>query len=473
MSGQVACSISFRLDDKNQTILIDTIEDVDISLSSTITTHPVANGDLIADHMYKEPLSLTLKGAFGINSGTRFTTYSGPQSLGYIQKLFERIKNEAVICKVMKLDNTLGPQYPSGRFLVRNNLVLSQISWTEGINTLGFSFTFTEIMLVTYKSYQVNTDDRYLPSVELAEQRAFSQTFLSWEKLDSLVISILYDAGLITQEFLQDVASNSGWIIGGVIGANVGIGSIIAMIVSGSATAGPMGLAIGAAAAGITALGYGIYKIVDNIIKTAKYKIEAFTNYEKDKESFENFIGVIHTQVIEFVNNILVYEFDLGENKDGTSKSIAVNAYNDYYILDFIRKNTHYSSDVYNVYRVIVSQYLNGEPRVIKTILDTSALPITFDRCDATNSITKIADTNYYMFLLQGVEYNTIANGGHSFSGGGRSFESGDNQTRYVSSYLTYSILNGKFYLIATPLDPTEFWNRLGKVIESAFKRAG
>ena len=50
-----------------KTILLDSIEDVQVDESSQLTTHPIVTGDMVADHMIKEPCSMTISGELSIN----------------------------------------------------------------------------------------------------------------------------------------------------------------------------------------------------------------------------------------------------------------------------------------------------------------------------------------------------------------------------------------------------------------------
>ena len=458
MSSLVACSISYTLDKKSQSFILDSIEDIDVSLSSTITTHPVADGDLVADHMYKEPLSITLRGSFGVNASNKFSNFTGPASLGQIQRLIERIKNEAVICTLVKFDNSIGPNYPTGRFLVRQNLVLSNISWTEKINSLGFTFTFTEVMITKLVTYEVNTDDRFLPSIEVATQSSFAQEFLDWSRLDAFIMKIMSDKGLVTDDFLRSYAYEAPLIAAGSLAALAG-GAALAL-----GATGPAGWLVLAGVVGLGAIGVGIYRIFDNITKERNFREKVFKDYKKDKQRFENFVGIVHQQVVNFVNNIGVWNIDLGENREGLSKSIAVNVFNDYYVLDFTRKNTLIRlsagtiigvRDVLDtdtialvVYSLKVSRYLNGEPYLVGTVNDANCTKTSFDRCTLNDAINKNRGDAYSIYLLQRANWKTLSNG-----------------------LLVGETQNGKYHLIASALDPQEYWNGLRQVVLNSFMR--
>lgn len=55
-------------------IILDTVNDTNITASSTVTEHPTVNGTPMADHMYKNPIDLTLNGTFSLNGKKRYSS---------------------------------------------------------------------------------------------------------------------------------------------------------------------------------------------------------------------------------------------------------------------------------------------------------------------------------------------------------------------------------------------------------------
>lgn len=146
MGAGIAYKISFTLDNQDTSIMLDTINDVSVASSSRLTRHPIVNGDIIADHMYKEAITVRLNGSFSLNGGTLVNINTSGSTLSNIQKLFERLKNEGIICTLMKITTDATQNL---RFLQRANMVLSDISWTEKINSMNFDFTFTQVLTNT------------------------------------------------------------------------------------------------------------------------------------------------------------------------------------------------------------------------------------------------------------------------------------------------------------------------------------
>ena len=52
--------VSCNLDNEQQEFMFDYVSDTDTRLISDITTHPMVNGDIVADHMFKNPLSFNV-----------------------------------------------------------------------------------------------------------------------------------------------------------------------------------------------------------------------------------------------------------------------------------------------------------------------------------------------------------------------------------------------------------------------------
>ena len=56
------------------TIILDTVNDTNITASSTVTEHPTVNGTPMADHMYKNPIDLTLNGTSRLMAKRRYSS---------------------------------------------------------------------------------------------------------------------------------------------------------------------------------------------------------------------------------------------------------------------------------------------------------------------------------------------------------------------------------------------------------------
>lgn len=193
--SNVAVQISFTLDNASKRIWLDNVNATSLSLSSTITTHPVLNGDMISDHMYKNPPTMSVSGEYSLNGNTKI---SGVSSLSSFQTLFERIKNEGVLCTIVK---TASGESGS-RFLSRTNMVLDSISWTEKINSLQFSFGFTQVLMATVQVYDVDLTDEWLPNITGLNIVNFTDALIDWKMVDALMLDDMLHVGIITEDFL-------------------------------------------------------------------------------------------------------------------------------------------------------------------------------------------------------------------------------------------------------------------------------
>ena len=139
-----------------QSIYLDQVDNITINATSDLTTHPMLNGDLVSDHIIKKPITVTFGGAFSTNGSTR-------SDLIQKQTLFENIKNNGWFCHISKINrNTNKPC-----FIKRNNLVLTSIQWTEGINYVTYSFTFNQVFVINEIGYS-KANVEYLPETVVA-----------------------------------------------------------------------------------------------------------------------------------------------------------------------------------------------------------------------------------------------------------------------------------------------------------------
>lgn len=328
------------------TISLDTVNETSVSASSTITEHPTVEGTPIADHMYRNPIDLSLSGTFSLNGSpalrfvkddkdvVRIETLTDT-SLSRIEEIFEDIKNTGLICTISKIKVVKEDKTP--QFTVRENMVLQSINWTEKINSLGFTFTFREVLTANVQTFDVDPDDRFLPDINYAEASTFSDTLLDWNAVDESVLKALLDYKLAAPEFLQFLASyGTGALIG------LGIGSVAAIALASTLTA------IGATAsipfvgaviaAGIAAV-IGIIELI-KLIKKRAYKVKAFNYYKnakkrnKEAARFTAFYEEMHNRIRVLDGSVKVWK--INENK---SQETILNIDNKYYIFNFEKNN--------------------------------------------------------------------------------------------------------------------------------------
>lgn len=167
------------------TIILDTVNDTNITASSTVTEHPTVNGTPMADHMYKNPIDVNLNGTFSLNGKQAILIDKAGKSLARVEKIFEDIKDNGIICTISKIKIVDAEHTP--QFTVRENMVLQSITWVERTNSLGFTFNFREALRADVQVYDVDPDDAFAPDITYADASNFSDTLLDWDAVDKEV----------------------------------------------------------------------------------------------------------------------------------------------------------------------------------------------------------------------------------------------------------------------------------------------
>lgn len=319
------------------TIILDTVNDTQVNASSTVTEHPTVNGTPMADHMYKNPIDLTLNGTFSLNGKKAILIDKAGKSLARVEKIFEDIKDKGILCTISKIKIVDGDSTP--QFTVRDNMVLQSINWVEKINSLGFTFNFREALRADVQVYDVDPDDRFAPDITYADASNFSDTLLDWDAVDEEVLQALIDYNLAADDFLEYLATIS---VGSLIA--IGIGAAVATALASTLVA--LGVAISTipivgavVAAAVAAVVIGIFALF-KLIKKRAYKIKAFVYYKnatkRDKEvkRFMEFYDSIHNKIRTLDGAMKVWS--VSENK---AQETLVNIDGSYYIFNFERNN--------------------------------------------------------------------------------------------------------------------------------------
>lgn len=435
-------------------IILDTVNDTNITASSTVTEHPTVNGTPMADHMYKNPIDLTLNGIFSLNGKKAILIDKAGKSLARVEKIFEDIKDNGILCTISKIkivDKDSTPQ-----FTVRDNMVLQSITWVEKINSLGFTFTFREALRADVQVYDVDPDDRFAPDITYADASNFSDTLLDWEAVDKEVLQALIDYNLAENDFLEYLATIG---VGSLVA--IGIGAAVATALASTLVA--LGVAIsaipivGAVVAAAAAVVIGIFALV-KLIKKREYKIKAFKYYKnamkRDKEvkRFTEFYESIHNKIRTLDGAIKLWS--VTENK---SQETLVNIDGSYYIFNFERNN-------------VISDYaykLN-----ISDINDT-VIECTNTNC-AINSFTDGNDHNMLfktsksrVYLICSVTEDKKWQEYLKLSEEEKMSLSRQQFAEYMQ-YGPYNLRN--YYICASQLNPVDFSNALVDIIQEAIK---
>lgn len=392
-NSEFAVVISCTIDTLVQTLILDTVSDVNVSVSSTLTEHPIVDGSMVADHMFKEPAQMTISGSFslsGANAQTLIVDSSGA-TLANIEGLFERIKDEGIQCEVVKLST----HSDSIRFLRRQNMVLLNISWTEKINSLGFSFTFKQAMTATVQEFDVDTDDLFLPNVTDPKTLSFTDSLLDWDMIDSALLDTLMLHSLITDDFASYMSSMTATSL-----VALGVGLAAAYVaIAVFCVSNPVGWIIGGVIA-VAVFVYGLVKLIANAIEEQKYRIDQFKYYKNDNkrkketQRFSNFVGEIHKQMNQLNNAIQVYQVSSSEPQE-----CLITIGHNNYIFTFTRTNTN------NLYSLEVRD-LDNVLRATMSDISAGAM-YDFSQCTSNNYLFVADEIGSYVYLVSPSEERT------------------------------------------------------------------
>lgn len=208
----------------NRKIYLENVSDSQIAKNITMTTHPIIGGEKIADHYYKDPITMTINGVISLN-GSKSEVLEGsmvkgnPRMLRRFEEVFERVQNDGHLCDIVKIQRGENGSY---RFSKRENMVLTAITWTEGINTLGFSMTFTQALIVdqtifeddsridTGKTDRDNNNtltDETLPNVNVPDKTSFAREIVDWDVIEAQIVASLRMAGVFDERFFTAALS--------------------------------------------------------------------------------------------------------------------------------------------------------------------------------------------------------------------------------------------------------------------------
>ena len=415
---------------------IDLLENRRVSATSNIATHPLMNGDTISDHMYRNPTTVSFGGQFSLsgrnykNKSYDFIGEKGDR-LTNVQKVFEFIKNNAILCDIVTLeidvdkadpDDDSKSEYSSSntRFITRHNMALQSINWEEKLNSMGFSFEFKEIITVDVDEFVIDNDPD-LPNVYQPRAASIGTVLNDLQILPQTIIRLLNDNGYIDKTWANGVWEAIGKNLVGIMQIEVyaSIGALIGMIVLkvavalliklGVLTAGtgiaaaifPVGTVIAAAVGVAVGLYCGIKKLINyNKNKEKKKKQFKMVNnaIDTDLERMVNLIDEIGRAMNTQSNNLLVYDFQFSEEEDDTkvNNQYIVTLGNELYYLNVISKNVEPYFDV----QILSSKANGGEeinPKQIK-----NSFPIVTNLQDCKDSRVWFTDSTgeYKAFLV-------------------------------------------------------------------------
>lgn len=466
---QAQCAFGWLSDDPRinqlQTILLDAIEDSVVTLDSTISTHPQLNGTEVADHMYKNPASLGLSGAFSVYGGNLIDTNGnvGGTMMTWIQNLFEFLKDNGIICKLSKISQDSNKT--AARFKTRKNMVLQSITWTEKLLSMSFNFNFVEVQLAKIQEYHVDQSDSFLPSIDVLQSISFTQEVLNWNEILDLVIAIGIETKFIDPRIVEQAMGTVGIYSGiGLAASGVAVyymaslaGGVSSIPVAGWIVAGVIALAI---------IGFGVYQAIHQAMLSKKFKedqIKYFGDDVKDKEQverFNNFISNISKQIVRLDESITAYSMTLTD-----PCQFYVNFENNYYLCE-VQNSAPQGSYVGTIqyggrkpFHAFVLKDIDGNPLGKWVQIETAYSDLS--QCNSAQCIYRLPYTGSYVYLLRKHIYKP-------FTGGGRRF---DDPSVTTYGNLTIDHPTDTYYLVATKIAPENFTNVIREIVLEAIMR--
>lgn len=444
MAESIVVQISFTMDGIAQRILLDTVEATQITTFSTITTHPLTNGDIVADHMYKNPITLTLSGSFALSSNGSNQVYyknlnRGTQSqliastnMLTVEALFERIKNEAILCDIVKLSKRIASVSPSStqsasdtsrgyRFQERKNMALTNISWTENISTLGFTFQFSQVTFAKLQSTPIrtvyrdastqqtqsesaylDTSDSQLPTiVEGPKVGSYMNSPLSvseWANTELIIAQVLKDKSYMSTDYYKNLISGTAIASVAVPIAAAKLATLFGLSLS------PLGgLVIGA--------GVAVTGAIIIIVKTLKEQSNAkniYKEFQLQKDMFNNFTDALHKELSNIDNWFTVYRIsqnsshqvyvnmrDVGGGDDLTCV-FAKESNSSFYKIEVQIKNTNERIlDKSNISSYAASSFYDAKGKALYSVTKKGVPALYLIKPDPSSDATNL--TNYFL----------------------------------------------------------------------------
>lgn len=397
-----------------ESYMFDTVSSISVTSTSEITTHPMINGDIVADHMYNNPVSMSVSGSISLYGNKRYD-YKGLSRLHEVETIFEKIKSQGVLCTLVQQNQA---NLDETRFKVRKSMVLNSISWTESQSSLGFTFGFMEVKLVDTEktNYVVDATDTSLPAVTDTATLDFTNELLDLTKVDEYVIKIFQENDLISPEFLNYTIQtiSTGTVIGLVGAAAIGVASL-ALIVTycGLSAAFPVGTIIAAALASCVFIASSINSAIKiykkaNAQKTFKTKAYNFykNNDKKNEAEFTRFVtylGTIHQNLQSLNDYILLYGITSNQ-----AQTLGITIDNEYYVFTFT-KNMLKSDEEQTIYSLLVTNMSKNDKEMFNKDNIIEFTQNYLSDCTTHNMLFRTSSSSQYVYLINkklGNEFN-------------------------------------------------------------------
>lgn len=291
-----------------QALVLDTITGTSVNGQAQVTNQPMANGEVIGDHMYNEPKTLSLSGTLSLN-GSKVTQVSGQGSkLANFQDLIEKIQRNGIKCDIIRLNYDENSE--NIRFLARPNMAVESFHWTENINSLSFQLEFKEVISVQVEDFNYDSDDEYLCNLTEPVLRSFTDIIIDWNEIDASLLKTLQSEELMTELFWTKLKGAGSDLLKSVVSA------VIADLLLGAiSTLGFTGLVGGIviAVAAVYFFARFLYNLIVRTKKEEKYKIKVFDakNDEEMNASIKrlgSLVEEVHNEFNSLSNIMKIYQ---------------------------------------------------------------------------------------------------------------------------------------------------------------------
>lgn len=405
---------------------LDIMKERTISAKSTIATHPLLNGDTIADHMYRNPNSFKVSGKFSLNGRNMDNmTYQNLASqqrdrLAAIEEVFEFIKDNGLLCTITTVETEMDREDSSDpsnyenlstRYKTRHSMALESINWTEDVNTLGFSFDFKEIISIELDELEIDITNADLPCLTSPKASNLGTVLAESGSLATSVMQILKGRGYIEDAWLRKIATIAQAYAGLNLAAIIAVAA--ALLIKGTLALASIGATIGAtsaifpvgtivaiAAVAVVAIAAGIKALVDKIKKNKKaskvFKMIG-DNYQEALDRMEVLLNKIGQAVNKTTHNLLIYGFPYEEDEDDTNVNLqyCISVGGEYYYITIISTNEapFFEAKVYTS--------LQGGDLIPDKQMYNNWCPVTnINKCDSSNVWFKDSTKEYRVYLV-------------------------------------------------------------------------
>lgn len=403
-NADIAVTITYSEQGRSQTLVLDTVDDVNVRSSSTLTQHPIVDGSMVSDHMFENPTQISITGVFPLEGNKKQNierTTSGSQ-LANVEDLFERLKREGIRCEIVKI-SSIDQQI---RFLRRANMVLTNITWNENINTLGYSFTFVEAQTVEVKVANITQADEDVPNITYPVTVSFTESIIDKNYITYTLISYLYEKGIITTRFLNYLQSISPEAFERIGLSKLQSNSISAIVKKSNPKLAENIEGLTSVVETTGAMARTVINIVSNIFTGKNYvqKVYDAPFAEQGVQDLYSFGLMIAnaSQAVEELNESL-HVFQVAYDGD---QECLVTIDNSYYSFVFKKNNTSgkYALTVYNF-----DNDADGEK--IAEVYDISSRAVSsYDKCLSSNVLFRSRIKREYVHLICGNDRTNLSN---------------------------------------------------------------